>query len=122
MIIGSFVNVHTYGSISIQKNSFVAGGQWWILVAGVVLGVAAVTPLVRTVSNAAVSISVPGVIAVGGGIYGLSSTFQKLTLSPLGQELLGGTSVKGTPGAGVYLVLAGGIIGVLGGLLTLSPT
>jgi hypothetical protein len=53
IVIGSFLRVHTLGldTGAIPSNSFVADGDWWVLVAGVVAGVAALNALFGVPKN-----------------------------------------------------------------------
>jgi hypothetical protein len=114
VLVGSFVPIHSLGSLPIANNSFVSGGDWWILALPLAMGVTAAYLLLEAAEPKAWRIVVPSLIALGVGIYGQTSKFQTLQLSDLGQQLLGQQSVKASAGAGVWLVLAGGVLGLAG--------
>jgi hypothetical protein len=119
VLIGSFTPVHSFGTLPIYKNSFVQDGDWWLLVVAVAMGVTAVYFLMDATSGRLWRVVVPSVIAVGAGIYGQTTKFQTLELNSYGQQLFNTSSVKASAAIGVYLVLAGGILGLVGaGLLS----
>ena len=106
----------------IPQNSFVSDGDWWLIVVAVLVAVAALYFLVGAGRGRGWQVIVPSLAAAGGGTYGLTNKFQHVPLTPLGQQLFGGSSVKTSAGVGVYLVLAGGVIGVVGGLMLFGAT
>jgi hypothetical protein len=119
ILIGSFVPIHSFGTLPIPNNSFVSDGDWWLLAVPLAMGVTAAYLLLGATEEGVWRIVVPSLIAIGVGIYGSTSKFQTLDLNAAGQQLLGQQSVKASAGAGVWLVLAGGLLGIAGaGLLS----
>lgn len=112
ILIGTFLPVRSLASLPIANNSFVAGGDWWVLVLPLTMGVTAAYMLIGATARGVWAVLIASVIAIGTGIYGASSHFQTLTLNAAGQALFGVASVKASAAAGVYLVLAGGIVGL----------
>lgn len=107
-LVGSFTSVHQYGIVPIQKNSYIAEGYWWILLASVILGIGAAYLLIGQARTGSWKLVIPSLAVIGGGVIGLSHHFQQLEITATGQTF------QGTPGIGVYLTLVGGIMGVVG--------
>jgi hypothetical protein len=122
ILVGTFLPIRTYGNLPIPQNSFVSDGDWWLIVVAMLVAVAALYFLVGAGRGRGWQVIVPGLAAAAGGIYGLTNKFQHVPLTPLGQQLFGASSVKTSPGVGVYLVLAGGVIGLVGGLMLFRAT
>lgn len=117
VFVGSFLPVHKLGIIPMPNNSFVSDGDWWVLIAALVMLVAGLYQLLGARTVGEWRIIIPSAGAVIAGIIGLTHHYQTLALSAAGQQLLGVSSVRATVGVGVYLVLAGGAVGLIGALL-----
>jgi hypothetical protein len=118
-LIGSFAPIHQYGAVAVEKNSYVAEGRWWVLVIALIMGAAAATALARGGGPSLVwRLGAPSAVALGAGIWGTTSHFQ--TLQTFGSLAVLGNTVIATPGPGVYLVLAGGGIGLIGTGMTIG--
>jgi hypothetical protein len=113
ILIGTFLPIHSYGSIPIPENSFVADGDWWIIFVALVVGISSAYLMIGATRKGRWPILVASLIAVAVSIYGQTNQFQKLPLSAAGQQLFGVSSVQGSAAIGVYLVLAGGITGLV---------
>jgi hypothetical protein len=122
VFVGAFVPIRSYGTLPIPTNSFVSDGDWWILAVALLIGVAALYFLLGAGRGRGWQVLVPSIIAVGAGIYALTSKFQTVPLTPLGQQLLGVSTVKTSAAVGVYLILAGGVIALIGGVMLLGAT
>jgi hypothetical protein len=115
VLIGVFLPIHSYGGVPIAHNSFVASGYWWVLVLPLIVGVSAAYVLAGSGSPAFWQVLIPSLVAVGVGIYGQTSHFQKLeTVVNISSSGFNTSTVTGSAAAGVYLVLAGGAVGVVG--------
>ena len=113
VLIGSFTPIHSIGALPIPQNSFVQDGEVDRR-ARDSDGHRRRLLLDRGDDGRIWRVVVPSIIAIGGGIYGLTTKFQTLPLNAAGQQLLNESSVKASAAIGVYLVLIGGIVGVLG--------
>jgi hypothetical protein len=117
VLVGSFLPVHSYGLIPVPSNSFASDGNWWLLAMALAMGTGAAYVLLGSAKGRVWTIALFSLGALAGGVYGLTSSFQRLGLTETGERLLGASSIKASPAAGVYLVLAGGAIGLLGALI-----
>jgi hypothetical protein len=118
-LIGSFLPIHQYGAVAVEKNSYVAEGHWWVLVVALIMGAAAATALARGGGPGLVwRLGTPSAVALGAGIWGTTNHFQ--TLQTFGSLAALGNTLTATPGPGVYLVLAGGGIGLIGTGMTIG--
>jgi hypothetical protein len=122
IIVASFLNTRTLGLITadIPSNSYVSGGQWWVLAAGVVAGVSALSALFGVPRNSIGPILLASAAAVVAGILSFGHGYRTLTINPQYQAALGQSTVQTRVGIGVYLALAGGIIGLLAGVMLWS--
>lgn len=121
VLIGAFVPVHSYGAVPIQKNSFVAGGEWWVVAIAVLMGVSGSYLLIGASAKGIWAVMIPSFGAIAIGIYAQTARFQRLeTILNVGPGSGGSllsvsrSYVTGTPAVGTYLVLVGGALGVLG--------
>lgn len=122
ILVGTFLPIRKLGILPIPDNSFVSDGDWWLLLVALVVAVAALYFHMGAGRGRGWQVIVPGLAAAAGGIYALTNKFQHLPLTSLGQQLLNESSAKTTPGVGVYLVLAGAVISVIGGVMLFRAT
>jgi hypothetical protein len=122
ILLGAFLPSHSYLNVPIAHNSFVSSGDWWVVAIAVLIAVSALYFMLGAGRGRGWQVILPSLLASAAGVYGLTNKYQRLTPNAAYQQLFGVSVVKATPGVGVFLVLAGGVIGVVGGMMLFVTT